>query len=120
MSAKLSIPGARHWTRGGMAAVALVAAAALPFSVQAADGGGSGKDKEKILYVAGTHPQKRPEAAPTVTTFDKGEAWWDRALAGISKPYPRSLRFLEAQGAWYTPWIYPGMKKPYDIRNLHD
>lgn len=42
-----------------------------------------------------------------------------RALTGVEPPYPASLRFLEDQGAWHTPFIHPGMTGPYDIRRWH-
>jgi hypothetical protein len=37
----------------------------------------------------------------------------------VSQPYPASLRFLEDQGNWYTPFNRPGMLPPYDIRGWH-
>lgn len=42
-----------------------------------------------------------------------------RALTGGEPPYPASLRFLEDQGAWHTPFTHPGMTGPYDIRRWH-
>ena len=69
--------------------------------------------------IAGTAPYQRPEGAPTVPDVQRSQAWYDQALAGVSKPYPASLRFLEHQGNWYTPFSRPGMLKPYDIRGLH-
>ena len=40
-------------------------------------------------------------------------------MHGIEPPYPESLRFLNDQGGWYTPFIAPGMTGPYDIRGWH-
>lgn len=74
---------------------------------------------EDYFYVAGLHPDVRPPGAPRIDVFAKDAAWYRRALTGISTPYPFSLRFLESQGAWYTPFIVPGMTGPYDIRNWH-
>ena len=48
------------------------------------------------------------------------EQWYQRALTGVAPPYPSSLRFLEDQGEWYTPFNHPGMTGPYDIRRWHD
>jgi hypothetical protein len=46
-------------------------------------------------------------------------AWYAQALTGISQPFPYSLRFLEDQGNWYTPFNRPGMPGRYDIRGWH-
>ncbi len=70
-------------------------------------------------FIAGVHPDRRPEGAPVIKTFPKDAAWYERALHGISEPYPYSLKFLEDQGAWFTPFIHPGMTPPYDIRHWH-
>ncbi len=74
---------------------------------------------ELPLGVAGTQPDQRPAAAPVIEQFTKGQAWYQQALTGITQPYPASLRFLEDQGAWYTPFNQPGMTGPYDIRGWH-
>lgn len=71
------------------------------------------------LPIAGVTPYKRPDGAPVIQEVDKGAGWYDQALTGVSKPYPHSLRFLEDQGNWYTPFNRPGMKAPYDIRGWH-
>lgn len=68
-------------------------------------------------YVRG-YPSQRPVNAP-VATFERGIGWYTGALAGIAKPYPYSLMFLDNQGAWYTPFNRPGMPGYYDIRGLH-
>lgn len=70
-------------------------------------------------YVAGIEPSRRPESAPVITAVVRDAAWYRRALTGIRPPYPVSLRFLEDQGDWYTPFNRPGMTGPYDIRNWH-
>jgi hypothetical protein len=70
-------------------------------------------------FIAGETPDVRPAQAPVLTTHIKGEDWYCRALVGIARPYPASLRFLEDQGAWYSPFIVAGMTSPYDIRNRH-
>lgn len=69
------------------------------------------------FYIAGLAPDVRPLGAPRLETYAKDADWYRRALTGVSMPYPHSLRFLEDQGAWYTPFIVPGMTGPYDIRN---
>lgn len=70
-------------------------------------------------FIAGTAPDRRPEGAPKLQTFDKSQQWYGVATSGVSQPFPPSLRFLEDQGAWYTPFIAPGMPGRYDIRKLH-
>ena len=69
--------------------------------------------------VAGVTPYERPQGAPSITAVVHDADWYQRALTGISRPYPSSLRFLENQGNWYTPFIHPGMGHPYDIRGWH-
>lgn len=70
-------------------------------------------------FIAGTAPSHRPEGAPVITTYPKNGAWYDRALHGVDRPYPASLRWLVDQGAWFTPFTHPGMTPPYDIRGWH-
>ncbi len=70
-------------------------------------------------FVAGTTPSQRPAGAPHITTFEKSPQWYATARTGISDPLPPSLHFLENQGAWFTPFIHPGMAAPYDIRGWH-
>ena len=69
--------------------------------------------------IAGTQPDQRPEGAPEVSQMSKDRSWYDRALTGLYPPHPRSFRFLEDQGNWYTPFTIPGMTGPYDIRGWH-
>lgn len=70
-------------------------------------------------FVAGTTPDRRPEGAPRIEAVKRDAAWLDAALSGVSKPTPRSLRFLEDQGAWFTPFTRPNMSGHYDIRGLY-
>ena len=71
------------------------------------------------VFIAGVHPDRRPDNAPVVTSVDHDETWQAVALLGVSEPYPASLGFLADQGAWYTPFNHPGMTGPYDIRHWH-
>lgn len=70
-------------------------------------------------FVAGVDPSRRPAGAPVLSATVKDAAWYRQALTGVFQPYPASLRFLEDQGAWYTPFSRPGMTGPYDLRNWH-
>jgi hypothetical protein len=70
-------------------------------------------------FVAGVNPAERPAGAPVITEYSKDAGWYARVLTGVSAPYPSSLRFLEDQGAWFNPFLHPGMTGPYDIRNWH-
>ncbi len=71
-------------------------------------------------HIAGVEPSVRPVDAPVISEFKKDGAWYGLALTGVTPPYPASLRFLEDQGAWFNPFIHPGMPGPYDIRGWHD
>ncbi len=67
--------------------------------------------------VAGLMPWQRPAQAPRLTA----DPPLDRkvALHGVSEPIPASLKFLDDQGSWYTPFTQPGMPGPYDLRGWH-
>ncbi|MCU7829222.1 MAG: hypothetical protein KZQ85_09165 [Candidatus Thiodiazotropha sp. (ex Myrtea sp. 'scaly one' KF741663)] len=69
--------------------------------------------------VAGKEPSQRPSDAPVIEWVNHNKAWYQSALTGVQQPYPRSLYFLDNQGNWYTPFIHPGMKGRYDLRNWH-
>jgi len=81
--------------------------------------GAGGASPAEVGFIGGTTPSERPAGAPVITEFVKDAGWYDRALFGITPPYPASLRFLEDQGAWFTPFIHPGMHAPYDLRGWH-
>ncbi len=74
---------------------------------------------EAETFIGGTTPSQRPEGAPSIEAFQKSPEWYATATAGISQPVPSSVKFLDDQGAWYTPFTHPGMLAPYDIRGLH-
>jgi hypothetical protein len=69
--------------------------------------------------IAGVTPWQRPQGAPIISEVVRDPGWYERALTGISRPYPPSLRFLEDQGNWYTPFTHPGMPGRYDLRGWH-
>ena len=71
-------------------------------------------------FVAGLAPYERPVGAPVILVFAPGNDWQSRALTGISEPRPTSINFLNDQGAWYTPFIHPGMPGYYDLRRWHE
>lgn len=70
-------------------------------------------------YIAGVHPDQRPPSAPKIETYTKGADWLAKATRGVEKPIPPSLKFLDDQGGWYTPFTRPGMTGRYDIRHWH-
>jgi len=74
---------------------------------------------EGDILVAGVHPDQRPANAPVIAQLQKDRAWYDNALRGVIPPFPPSLRFVEDQGNWYTPFTRPGMVSRYDIRGWH-
>ena len=97
--------------KASVAVVVFVGVAALVQGAFASNGGG--------YPIAGTQPSERPAGAPVILEVQKPEGWYTRALTGVSQPYPFSLRFLEDQGNWYTPFIRPGMPGYYDIRGWY-
>lgn len=76
-------------------------------------------ERQEEGYIGGLIPNQRPDHAPVLTTIVKNDDWYKKALTGIEPPYPWSLRFLEDQGNWYTPFNHPGMLGRYDIRGWH-
>jgi len=70
-------------------------------------------------FVGGTTPDRRPVGAPSIKAFERTPDWLARARLGIAEPYPASLKFLEDQGGWFTPFTRPNMPGPYDLRGLH-
>ena len=72
------------------------------------------------LVIGGSSPSERPAEAPTIPQTSKDATLLARGLFGISKPYPPSLLFLKDQGGWYSPFLHPGMHRPYDLRGWHD
>jgi hypothetical protein len=79
----------------------------------------SGMEAKESGYIAGSNPGQRPQNAPAISQVQKGYDWYQQALTGITTPYPSSLRFLEDQGNWHTPFNHPGMTSRYDIRGWH-
>lgn len=67
--------------------------------------------------VAGLAPHQRPVNAPALKSDPVLDA--KRALHGVSAPIPDSLKFLDVQGGWFTPFTHPGMTGPYDLRGWH-
>ena len=74
---------------------------------------------EGTYPIAGIHPDQRPAGAPVIAFMSKDATWYRNALAGVSRPYPKSLYFLDNQGHWFNPFQHPGMNPPYDIRGRH-
>ena len=71
------------------------------------------------VFVAGVHPDRRPEGAPRLEWRIHPRPWFEKALTGVVPPYAPSLWFLDAQGDWYTPFAVAGMTGRYDIRGWH-
>ena len=40
-------------------------------------------------YIAGTAPDRRPENAPKIETFEKSPQWLESATTGVTKPHYR-------------------------------
>lgn len=71
------------------------------------------------MVVGGITPSLRPAGAPQIENITRDKTWFRHALTGVSMPHPPSLRFLENQGEWHTPFNRAGMTGPYDIRRWH-
>ncbi|MBL8399265.1 MAG: hypothetical protein JNL84_14175 [Candidatus Accumulibacter sp.] len=69
--------------------------------------------------IAGLAPYQRPVDAPVIQKFEHPPTWNERALHGITEPVPASFKWLQDQGAWYTPFNLPGMPGYYDLRGWH-
>lgn len=70
-------------------------------------------------FVAGTAPSVRRPDAPALAAVAKDARWYQTALSGVDTPFPTSLKFLDDQGNWYTPFTQPGMTGRYDLRRWH-
>ena len=74
----------------------------------------------QTAFVAGLAPYQRPENAPALSEALPETTRAGQATRGIAEPVPPPiLSFLKDQGAWYTPFSYPGMTGGYDIRRWH-
>jgi len=99
------------------------AADAKPADTKAADAtpavAAEPKDPLAGVFIAGTAPHQRPAGAPVIKEMKKDKAWYDKAVTGVSRPFPWSMKFLENQGNWYSPFTRAGMTGGYDIRGWH-
>jgi len=72
-------------------------------------------------YVAGLHPDRRPDAAPPAPTeATRTPQEVERALHGVEKPVPGNVESIAATGHWWVPLRQPGMTGPYDLRGWHE
>ena len=71
-------------------------------------------------YIAGLHPDRRPDTAPQVTEAARTPEQLAHALYGIEKPIPGNVELIAATGNWWVPLRHPGMTGPYDLRGWHD
>ncbi|MBL8565568.1 MAG: hypothetical protein JNM89_07630 [Hyphomicrobiaceae bacterium] len=103
----------RGVARGGIALLlSLAAVASIDVTI-------AGAQEPTDQFIAGTKPDRRPDRAPRIQTLDHDADWRAAALRGVSKPIPSSLRFVDDQGAWFTPFTRRNMPPPYDIRALY-
>lgn len=84
-----------------------------------AAGGGALARADEAGFIAGIAPSERRGDVPVITVFTPPPGWRESALHGVEEPYPPSLAWLEDQGAWFNPFLRPGMTGPYDIRGWH-
>lgn len=69
--------------------------------------------------IAGLQPDRRPEAAPRITTAHTDARGKERRLTGVLKPWPGNVEQMAEQGGWYSPFFHPGMPGRYDLRQWH-
>ncbi|MCL1861352.1 MAG: hypothetical protein FWG52_07460 [Proteobacteria bacterium] len=70
-------------------------------------------------FVAGLHPDRRPDGAPQLAQATLTPEQLERALHGIDRPVPGNVESIVAAGRWWIPLRGPGMNPPYDLRNWH-
>lgn len=80
----------------------------------------SGAAEQPQRFVAGLAPYERPQGAPVLLVAPAAAVRAEESLHGISEPIPASIKnFLDDQGAWHTPFSWPGATPPYDLRGWH-
>lgn len=70
-------------------------------------------------FVAGLHPDRRPDGAPQVAQQPADPQALARSLRGIEGQPPGNVEAIAATGAWWVPLRGPGMTPPYDPRGWH-
>jgi hypothetical protein len=95
--------------RGGLLAIALMTS--LP--------GWSEGAETTSPAVAGLTPIARPAGAPVIKAVVRTPEQTARMTSGVEGPLPKGIEFLKDQGAWYTPFVVPGMVSYYDLRGWH-
>jgi hypothetical protein len=70
-------------------------------------------------FVAGLHPDRRPDNAPQLTQQVMSPDALARSLRGIEGAPPGNVESIAATGAWWVPLRGPGMTPPYDPRGWH-
>ncbi|MCL2591426.1 MAG: hypothetical protein FWD67_11300 [Betaproteobacteria bacterium] len=70
-------------------------------------------------FVAGLHPDRRPDGAPQLAQAALAPDQLERALHGIDRPEPGNVGSVAATGRWWVPLREPGMLPPYDLRGWH-
>lgn len=93
-------------TRISLIALALAAAA-------------SGSWAQAPGFVAGVHPDRRPDNAPQITQQTMSPETLARDLRGIEGQPPGNVETIAVTGAWWVPLRGPGMTPPYDPRGWH-
>ena len=57
--------------------------------------------------IAGTTPWQRPVGAPVIEWVKRDQVWYEKSLAGVLHPYPRSLYFSGEPGVLVYPLHSP-------------
>lgn len=69
-------------------------------------------------FVAGFRPYERPVGYPVVVGYEGLDRWKEQAVRGLGQPVV-GLKFMDDQGAWYTPFNRANLLGRYDLRGLH-
>ena len=73
---------------------------------------------QETVVIAGFRPDMRPAGYPVVVRFEGLEGWKEQAVRGLGQPVV-GVKFLDDQGAWYTPFNRANLLGRYDLRGLH-
>ncbi|MCL2874900.1 MAG: hypothetical protein FWF12_01125 [Betaproteobacteria bacterium] len=74
---------------------------------------------QTVGFVAGLHPDWRPDEAVQLAQSTLAPEQLERALHGIDRPVSGNVELIAATGRWWVPLRRPGMTPPYDLRGWH-
>jgi len=78
----------------------------------------AGVAAQETAAIAGFRPYERPVGYPVVVRYEGLDRWKEQAVRGLGQPVV-GLKFMDDQGAWYTPFNRANLLGRYDLRGLH-